>query len=100
MPDPDFDRLRGQLLDAGIAPRHARRTLVELKEHFADLREDLMNEGFCEREAEAEASRQLGPLDTIAAMISARPELRRWTYRYPQIGRLVLPIAYADTCSF
>ena len=95
MPDPDFDGLRQHLLDAGVAPRHAGRTILELKEHYADLQDELMRGGLARDEAELEASQQLGPLEAIADLVTARTELRRWTHRYPRIGRVVLPIAYA-----
>ena len=95
MPEPDFNRLREMLFDAGIAPRHTRRTVLELSEHYADLKEDLIRQGLDGRRAESEASRQLGPLDEIARVIRTRPELRCWAYRSPRIGRVVLPIAWA-----
>ena len=95
MPEPDFDGLRQHLLRGGVAPRHARRTIVELQDHFLDLKEDLTTKGFTPADAAAEASRQLGPLDAIAGLVTARPELRRWFYRYPRLGRVLLPIAYA-----
>ena len=34
---PSFENVREQLLLAGIAPRHARRYVTELREHLADL---------------------------------------------------------------
>lgn len=95
MPDPDFEGLRNRLLYAGIAPYHARRTILELQEHHADLQDELIRGGFEQCDAQIEASRQLGPLDVIADLVIARTELRRWTYRYPRIGRIVLPIACA-----
>jgi len=95
MPEPDFDRLCDRLLDEGVAPRHARRTTQELREHYADLRAELIADGMAAALAERTASRQLGPLDDLARVISARPELRSWAYRYPRIGRVVLPIAWA-----
>lgn len=95
MPEPDFDQLRQNLMQAGIAPRHAIRTTLELEEHFFDLKEELMSEGFSQRNAELEASRQLGSLAGIAELVTARSELLRWPFRYPRVGRIVLPIACA-----
>jgi hypothetical protein len=37
MPQPRFDRLSERLLRAGIAPRHVRRYVRELSDHFDDL---------------------------------------------------------------
>ncbi len=95
MPEPDFDGLRQSLMQAGIAPRHARRTILELEEHFADLKEELMAQGFGRRRAEMEASRQLGSLEAIGEIVASRSELRCWPFRYPRVARIVLPIAYA-----
>lgn len=97
MPEPDFDRLREMLYDAGIAPRHTRRTVLELSEHYTDLKDDLIRNGMDGAQAETEASSQLGPLEEIASAVRARPELRCWAYRYPRIGRVVLPLAWAAT---
>ena len=93
MREPDFPRLRERLLDAGVAPRHARRTVQELRDHYADLYRDLLAEGRGESAARDEAARQLGQLDAIAHIIEARPELRRWTLRHPRAGRVLLPVA-------
>ena len=37
MPQPRFERLSERLLHAGIAPRHVRRYVRELGDHFDDL---------------------------------------------------------------
>ena len=95
MPDPDFAAFRRELLDAGIALRHVQRTAVELEEHYLDLKDDFERLGLDRDEAEARAARQLGNLDTIVASVVARPELRSWAYRYPRLGRVVLPVACA-----
>ena len=37
MREPDFKQFRAGLSQAGIAPRHIRRTVMELQEHLDDL---------------------------------------------------------------
>lgn len=53
-----FEKVREDLLRAGIAPRHVRRYVIELREHLADLTERERNAGL---EASA-ASRRAGEL--------------------------------------
>lgn len=94
MLSPDFGRLRGRLIDLGIAPKHIRRTLVELEDHYDDLRQEALRKGQSGAAARCFATQKLGDVNNIADEIAARPELRRWPYRYPQLARIVLPIAY------
>lgn len=95
MPEPDFDAFYDDLLMEGVAPRHASRASAELKQHFMDLRADLRSAGFDREEAASAAAEQLGSLDTIGRLIASEPAHRHWAYRYPMLGRVVLPIAYA-----
>jgi len=37
MHEPDFHSLRERLLRGGVAPKHVRRTIAELRDHHADL---------------------------------------------------------------
>ena len=36
---------------------------------------------------------QLGSLDAVAESVKERKELRQWCYRYPLLGRTLLPLA-------
>lgn len=92
MPEPDFEELRRHLLNSGISPRFVRRTVDELREHYDDLKLDLAEQGASAHEAAHIAAEQLGQLDVIAAHIKGRLELHRWSYRYPSIGRIALPV--------
>jgi hypothetical protein len=84
MPSP-FDGLREQLLEAGVAPRHVRRYLVELDDHLADLRDEEPDE------AEAWALARLGSTETLAGAMIERKELRGWDARAPWAAYLLAP---------
>ena len=61
-----FDELRERLLHAGIAPRHVRRYVGELRDHFDDLvREETAN-GASRNAAETKARTRLGSDDDLA----------------------------------
>ena len=92
MPEPNFENLHCHLLNAGVSPRFVRRTLTELRDHYDDLKLDIVGQGVSVQEAAHIAGRQLGKLDVIAAQVTSRKELRRWSYRYPLMGRLALPL--------
>lgn len=94
MPEPDFSAYRKRLLRCGVAPRHVHRSTAELSEHYCDLVAEFRAAGFARQTAQAAAADQLGSLDAIAAAVTARPELRHWSYRYPRLGRVLLPVAY------
>lgn len=93
MHDPDFQRLSVQLQAAGIGRRHAERSVAELKDHYADLVEDLQSRGLDAVAARAEASRQLGDLSVLGQLFAKAPKLRTWPYRYPALARCLLPVA-------
>ncbi|HEX4077870.1 MAG TPA: hypothetical protein VHX61_03220 [Rhizomicrobium sp.] len=83
MPPSGFEALRERLLRTGIAPRHVRRYVGELRDHFDDLvREETAN-GALQGEAEIRARRRLGSDSDLAAVMLACPELRSLAARYP-----------------
>jgi hypothetical protein len=87
-----FDELRERLLRAGIAPRHVRRYLGELRDHFEDLvREETAN-GVSRSAAEAKARARLGNNDDLAEVMLARPDLRSVMARYPWAVFGVAPV--------
>ena len=94
MREPDFEALQYRLLTAGVAPRHARRAAIELQQHFLDLQDEFIASGYNGEEAASAAAETLGPLDTIGDLIASQPAHRHWSYRYPMLGRLVLPVVY------
>ena len=75
--------LRERLLRAGVAPRHVRRYLTELREHWTDLTAEEERAGRSRVEAEALALARLGRMDDLAQTMIERPELRSWTARAP-----------------
>lgn len=75
--------LRERLLRAGVAPRHVRRYLTELREHLADLTAEEERAGRNRAEAEALALARLGRVDDLARTMIERPALRSWTARVP-----------------
>ena len=92
-----FDRLSERLLDAGIAPRHVRRYVRELSDHFDDLVREERADGAAKELAETRALARLGNDDTLAEAMLSRPELRSLTARFPWavfgLGPIVLLIA-------
>lgn len=86
-----FAGIAEQLLRAGVAPRHVRRTVFELSGHFQDLLEELRTRGLSEQDAEAEASTRLGAEAVVAAVL-ARPELRSWMRRWPLVAFAMVPL--------
>jgi hypothetical protein len=83
MPQPRFDHLRECLLRAGIAPRHVRRYIGELRDHFDDLVREAKASGALGAAAEAAALARLGNENDLVAGMLARPGLRSIASRYP-----------------
>ena len=94
MSQPRFDRLFERLLHAGIAPRHVRRYVRELGDHFDDLVREEKAGGATRELAETRALSRLGNDDALADAMLSRPELRSLTARYPWavfgVGPIVL----------
>jgi hypothetical protein len=83
MSQPPFDRLSERLLHAGIAPRHVRRYVRELSDHFDDLVREEKAGGAARDRAGTRALSRLGNDDDLANAMLSRPELRSLTARYP-----------------
>jgi len=78
-----LEALREQLLHAGIAPRHVRRYIAELGDHFDDLvREETAN-GLNRENAEISAHERIGSNDQLYAVMLAKPQLRSIAARFP-----------------
>ena len=93
MPRPDFGALQAQLLRSGLSPRHVRRTITELDEHFDDLVDAAVAKGAGVHAAERQALQDLGDMHQIAAVIDERPELRSWAFHHPRIAIVLYPLA-------
>ncbi|NIL93743.1 MAG: hypothetical protein GTO71_04740 [Woeseiaceae bacterium] len=94
MHDIDLSRLRSRLLRWGVAPRHVRRTVAELKDHFDDLVEQGLSDGADRLTACEDARAMLGNLDDIANAVRAQPELRSWAFRYPRVAAVIYPLTF------
>jgi len=88
-----FDILREQLLRAGIAPRHVRRYIGELRDHFDDLVREEVASGASQRVAEIQARKRLGNDSDLAAVVLSRPDLRSLTARHPLAVFTLGPVA-------
>jgi hypothetical protein len=90
MPSP-FDPLWERLLRGGVARRHARRYLAELRDHLEDL---IAEERLAPPEAsspEARALARLGGTDDLARAMIARRELQAWSAKAPVSTYLIAP---------
>ena len=93
MREPDFRALRTRLLRGGIAPRHVRRTVRELKDHYHDLVDEATEQGMARDEARRVALDRLGNPDDVASGLLACRELRGWAWRYPMLAAVFYPLA-------
>src|ERR1019366_3953146 len=82
MPKP-FHELRERLLRAGVAPRHVRRYLAELADHFADLRVEEQRSGRRPADAESAALARLGSMDDLARAMIEQRQFQSWCVRAP-----------------
>ena len=84
MPKPLFENeLRERLLRAGVAPRHVRRYLAELADHFADLKAEEERAGRNPANAESAALIRLGSMDELAQAMTEQHQFRSWCIRAP-----------------
>jgi hypothetical protein len=79
-----FESLKLELLQGGVAPAYVERTILELSEHCEDLENDAVAGGLGREDAAREALAQLGSVESIAAAVLARRELWVWTRRWPR----------------
>lgn len=90
---PDLGEFRRELLQSGVAPRTVQRTAMELADHYDDLVDDAIARGMSRADAERQAHTDLGDLQTIAAEMAARPELRSWAWQHPRLALVFYPLA-------
>jgi len=89
--DKKFDVLAETLLKGGIAPRHVRRYLAELREHLQDLTEQQRQAGYDEEDANIRARALLGSDSELAAAMLVQKQFRSWAARAPWALFLLLP---------
>jgi len=83
---PDFDALRMLLLQRGVSPFYARRTVNELEDHYEDLECDALAAGLAPSDAAEVARVQLGCAEAIAAAVLAHRELLDFDHRWPRVA--------------
>ncbi|MDJ0905312.1 MAG: hypothetical protein QNI96_04790 [Woeseiaceae bacterium] len=94
MHELDRRRLRQGLIGAGIAPRHVRRTIDELQDHYDDVVEQELEEGADRLTACRNALARVGPVDHIVDAVRARPELQSWAFRFPRLAAVLYPLIF------
>jgi hypothetical protein len=77
------NELRERLLRAGIAPRHVRRYLTELRDHLADLTAQEESAGRSRADAESAALVRLGGVDDLAKAMIEQRQFQSWCVRAP-----------------
>ena len=93
MREPDFNELATNLLKSGITPRHAHRTVNELRDHYDDLVDSAVDAGADSKSARRQAARELGSMDEFVRDMASRRELKTWSFRYPRLAVVVYPLA-------
>jgi hypothetical protein len=87
-----LDSLGERLLRSGVAPRHVRRYLRELRDHYDDAVQDELNRGASRATAEETASGRLGDPDLLVRTALAKPELLSWSRRWPWAVFICAPL--------
>ena len=100
-----FYELRERLLRAGVAPRHVRRYLSELADHFADLTEEEQQAGRNPAEAQSAALVRLGKTENLAKAFLEQGQFRSWCARAPWVMFGFVPLiclgaAYLVACLY
>lgn len=86
-----FDNLAETLLRGGIAPRHVRRYLAELREHLEDLTAQQCEAGHAPEDAAVRARARLGSDDELAAAMLEQKQFRSLAARAPWVVFILLP---------
>ncbi|PCI78637.1 MAG: hypothetical protein COB20_06435 [SAR86 cluster bacterium] len=91
MSELNWQDLRVGMLKNGVAPKYARRTILELKSHFAELESRAIDEGLSEIAAQKRARKEIGDEATILNEVLSKPELRSIPSKFPRTFFLVTP---------
>jgi hypothetical protein len=81
----ELAQLRERLLRGGVAPRHVRRFVRELADHYDDVLGEELEKGAELGAAQAWARARLGHEDELAANMLRRRELRSKAVRFPAL---------------
>ena len=100
-----FHELEERLLRAGVAPRHVRRYLSELADHFADLTEEEQRAGRNLAEAQSAALARLGKTENLARALLEQRQFQSWLARAPWVMFGFVPLiclgaAYLVACFY
>jgi hypothetical protein len=88
-----LEQLADRLLREGVAYRHVRRYVAELRDHYDDaLRAEIAKGKDAER-ARAAALDRIGSLDDLAREMISKPELRALSAKYPRLWGISAPVA-------
>ncbi len=87
--------LATRLRDVGYHATEAEGMARELAEHYRDLVEDLQLAGYDSADAKRKASQELGSMDVFVGYAGECRRRDHWAYRFPALGRLMLPVAIA-----
>jgi hypothetical protein len=95
--------LRERLLRAGVAPRHVRRYLSELRDHLADLTAEEERAGRSRADAASAALIRLGGVDDLAKAMIEQRQFQSWSARAPWAMFGLVPLcalaaAYVVAC--
>ncbi len=101
MQPQQLNSLGERLLRSGIAPRHVRRYLRELRDHYDDAVQGELQKGANRAAAEEVAANRLGEPERLLQSALARPELQSTVARYPRLvfgaGPTLLWVAFFIT---
>jgi hypothetical protein len=89
-----FLELRERLLKAGIAPRHVRRYLNELRDHLTDLTAEEKSAGLSRIDAESAALTRLGGIDELAKAMTEQRQFQSWSARAPWATFALAPLLF------
>jgi len=91
MSELNWQELRVSMLKNSVAPKYARRTILELKSHFAELKSRAIEEGLSEIAAQQRARSEIGDEATILKEVLSKPELRSIPSRFPRSFFAIVP---------
>ena len=97
MREAQLESLRLELLRGGVSPLYVDRTIVELREHYADLESAALAAGQPPAEAARSAAAALGHENELLAAVLARHELLSFSTRWPRVAHCLHSVATIGT---
>jgi hypothetical protein len=79
------------MIAGGVDPKYVKRTVQELRDHFDDLKGNMIRNGYSEAEANLEAEEKIGNLHDIAVEATNKKELKSWVSLHPKTTFLLGP---------